>query len=153
MRRIVCTFALAAALGLGAAAGGESPQTPAQGAGAKPKADAGATKGAETRAEGQTKTGTLSAKPANAAEGVLAVLKVKTGSTTGRKAVAKEDTFNLMASGAEEAVKIKELAAKEGYAEVTGTLEGDTMRVSSIKEVPKPPEPEKKRPARKKADQ
>ena len=153
MCRMMCALALAAALGFGAAAGAADPQTPVQGAGAaRPKADAGATKGAAARAEAQTKAGTVAAKPAGAPEGVLAILKIKTSTGAGRRTVEKEEILNLMASGAEEAVKIKEFAAKEGYAEVTGTLQGDTMRVASIKEVPKPPEPEKKKAGRKRAD-
>ena len=150
MCRMMCALALGAALGFGAAAGAENPQTPVQGAGAaKPKAEAGA----ETRAAGETKTGTVAAKPADAPEGVLAILKIKTTTGTGRRAVDKFETFNLMASGAEQAVRIKELAAKEGYAEVTGIIQEDTIRVNGIKEMPKPPEPEKKRSTRKKAEQ
>lgn len=129
MFRMTCAFVLAAALGFDAAAG------------------------AEAKAEGETKTGTVAAKPANAPEGALAILKVKSSSGTGRRASDKVDVFNLMASGAELAVKIKELAAKEGYAEVTGVISEDTIRVTAIKEVPKPPEPEKKKGRGKKAEE
>jgi len=161
MCKMICAFALAAALGVGAAVGGEGGPSLGQGGGAtQPKPKTGeSTKDAAARADTQTKTGTIAAKPADAAEGVLAVLKIKPASTSGRRpvrgkaAAEKEETFNLMASGAEEAVKIKELAAKEAYAEVTGVIDGDTIRVTSLKEVPKPPEPEKKRSARKKAEQ
>ena len=157
MCRMMCAFTLAAALGLGMAAGTEGPLTPAQGGGASqvtPKKDAGATKASDNRAEAQTKTGALAVKPSTAAEGVLAVLKTKQASTSGRRpvrgkaAAEKEETFNLLAAGAEEAVKIKELAAKEAYAEVTGVIDGETIRVTSLKEVPKPSEPDKKGSAR-----
>ncbi|MGD0092487.1 MAG: hypothetical protein ABSE73_21440 [Planctomycetota bacterium] len=134
MRRMLVGFALAAILGLSAGA------VAAEG-----------DKGADTKAAGETKAGTLAPKPAEAPDGVLAVLKVKLSQENrprrlpGGKAPPKEDIFNLMASGAEVAVKIKELTATGSYVEVTGTIEESTIRVSSIKEVPKPPEPDKKR--------
>ena len=131
MRRMLVGLALAAIFGLSAAA-----------------VAADGDKGAET------KSGTLAPKPADAPDGVLAVLIVKASPAArdsrfqrqgGGRAKPKEETFNLMASGAEAAVKIKELASKESYVEVTGTINEGTIRVSSIKEVPKPPEPDKRK--------
>lgn len=120
------------------------------------KADAGGAKMAEAKSGTQTKIGTLAAKPLNAPDGVLAVLRVpsesgqREGAAKGKRlgkgaAEKKEDTFDLMAAGAEMAVKIKELTAKEAYVEVTGTVDGEVMRVSSVKEVPKSVEAKKDR--------
>jgi hypothetical protein len=122
----------------------------------KPEAskDAAAPAGAE-----QTKSGTLGEKPLTAAEGIVAVLHVRTGAAApagdgGKKAAKKaakadggkkakkamdaaapgtEQTFYLAASG-EVATKLADLARRSAQVTVTGVVAGDTIKVSSITE-------------------
>jgi len=110
----------------------------------KPKADADAPKAGDTRAvTTASKTGTLGEKPVNAADGVVAVLHVKTEADVGKregtgrskrtaKAPEKEETINLMAASPDLAAKLKELTAKSAAVTVTGSLSDDTMKVTDV---------------------
>jgi len=167
MRRNVLPLLLVAALSLGAAvraaddAGGRAPVAPK--AGDKTKADTKVadTKPAEARAETVTKQGTLAKKPADAADGVIAMLLVKNekaakpvrtprGSKVAKTA-DKDVTINLMAADGDVAAKVKELALKSAYVEVTGSLTGDVLKVTEIKETQKPADDTKK-PAKRKTE-
>jgi hypothetical protein len=72
-------------------------------------------------------TGTLAAKPADAKEGVVAVLKVKAGD--------KEVSVNLWATG-EEAKKLTDWAAKGAQAKISGTKVDDAnVKVTKVEAV------------------
>jgi hypothetical protein len=111
------------------------------------KADgADAAKTRDAKPGSVTKSGKLAEKPVNAADGVLAVLKVYVpGKSTpkGRKAKAadadtkdtkdtKDDTLNLMAASADVAVKLKELTLKSAFVDVTGVVTGDVMKITDV---------------------
>jgi hypothetical protein len=96
----------------------------------------------------ETKSGVLSEKPVNAAEGVVAVLTVKSGDEQadkkaakkaakkgGAAPTAKEEKLNLLATG-DVATKLTDLAKKSATVEVTGVVNADTgtMKVSAVTE-------------------
>jgi len=111
----------------------------------------------------ETKSGVLSEKPVNAAEGVVAVLTIKSGDDqadkkAARKAAkkgggqpaAKEDKLNLLATG-DVATKLTDLAKKGATVEVTGVVNNDTMtmKVSAVTEKAAAGDTEKKHKGRK----
>ena len=143
MGKLMCAVAVTVALVAGLArgeddGGGRAATNPRV---KKPKADTEAPKEVEPRAVTATKTGTLAEKPVNAADGVIAVLKVKPEAPVRRergprtkKAVEapKEVVINLKAANPDVAVKIKELTAKSASVTVTGSLLEDTMKVTEV---------------------
>jgi hypothetical protein len=75
-------------------------------------------------ADEMTWTGTLGDKPANAKEGVVAVLHVKTGE--------KEQTVNLWATG-DTATTLKEWAGKSAKVTITGTkVDDQNVKVDKV---------------------
>jgi len=116
----------------------------------KPDEKAGDAKAAEVKADDkpkEIKTGTLSEKPMNAAEGVVAVLTVKSGddkqdkkaarkaAKRGGVAPATEQKLNLLATG-DLATKLSDLAKKSALVAVTGTVNYDalTMKATDVTE-------------------
>ncbi|MGD0092741.1 MAG: hypothetical protein ABSE73_22750 [Planctomycetota bacterium] len=104
----------------------------------------------------EIKTGTLSEKPVNAADGVVAVLTVKSGDDhSGKKGEKKhskknadtppaDQKFNLLATG-DIATKIADLVKKEATADVTGTVNLDTMTIKVTAVTESTATPEKKK--------
>ena len=106
----------------------------------------------------EIKTGTLSEKAVNAADGVVAVLTVKSTPepATGKGAKKRnkkggdtppaEQRFNLLATG-DIATKLTDLAKKSATADVTGVVNLDamTMKVTAVTESTATPPAEKKR--------
>ncbi|MCY3023767.1 MAG: hypothetical protein NTW87_32710 [Planctomycetota bacterium] len=149
MGRFVVVSALvlaAAALTLraeddGVAGRGAGGAKPAEGKAAEAKTEAtkaAEAKPGEARGAEATKTGTLAEKPVNAAADVVAVLQVKSADAKREKKNKRagggaEETINLTATG-DVASKIGDLVKKSAAVEVTGTLTGDTMKVSSVTE-------------------
>jgi hypothetical protein len=106
----------------------------------------------------EIKTGVLSEKPVNAADGVVAVLTVKNGPDPAAGKAAKkrnkkggdtppaEQKFNLLATG-DIATKLTDLTKKGATADVTGVVNLDamTMKVTAVTESTATPPPEKKK--------
>jgi len=128
----------------------------------KPGATPADTKPVELKPVSETRTGVLSEKPANAAEGVVAVLTIRSGDDRGDKKAekkrarkglaetpAKEEKFNLQAAD-DVAKQLTDLARKSATVEVTGAITGDNMKVTAVTEKPAAPDTDRKGKGRKK---
>jgi hypothetical protein len=96
----------------------------------------------------EMKTGVLSEKPGNAGEGVVAILTVQVEAKAvtkeekkaerkakkhGGDAAAAGEKINLIAQG-ELATKLADLAKRSATADVTGVLDGASMKVTDVLE-------------------
>lgn len=147
MSRIVLAGLTIAGLMLGSVARAEDDGVAGRAANAgEKKADAkadgaDAAKTRDAKPGSVTKSGKLGEKPVNAADGVLAVLKVYVpgkSATKGRRIKAadapatKDETLNLMAASADVAGKLRELTLKSAFVDVTGVVNGDVMKITEV---------------------
>jgi hypothetical protein len=138
------SLVLAAAGSLRAEDAAKPDEKAAPAAGEPKKAEDKTVAAAEPKAA-ETKRGTLSEKPANAPDGVVAVLTVGGGDAQADKKAekkaakhggkkgdgapaAKEEKFNLIATG-DIATKVTDLAKKGATADVVGVVNSDTMTI------------------------